>query len=378
MKSLILTVLYLAKDTVHRWLARVSSPLARVLVVFFLTLAALAGMGSYAISAKIITDKIVKNGGDTVIVSAYAQADSPTVFPRAAEIKEILDADSLSLITIGSAVDETGSMPVYTYDFQHTGQLLPLMNKSGLPTVLINSEHNYPVGPTTVSVNKEKYAAVALKIPHGHLLNRIISHRALLVQPDSLPYGTDLSQGNPILILKLPNINSAQDAEHVEHYFRTYLKLEGKQAGIVSAAAIFKQLEDALSKQMQCRIAFCLGISIIVGILLTALAGIEYRQNEYIYTLMKSFGIRPILLVGAFIMENLLLVFGSAAAALYTFMQAQKFIVARLLRLGNYSISLPEIATEIQLIAYTLLICIFISAIPVFIAAHRDIGKVLK
>ena len=42
MKSLILTILYLAKDTLHRWCARISSPVARVLVVFFLTLAALA------------------------------------------------------------------------------------------------------------------------------------------------------------------------------------------------------------------------------------------------------------------------------------------------------------------------------------------------
>ena len=56
MKSLILTRLYLLKDTLHRWCSRISSPLARVLVVFFLTLAALSGMGSYAISAKILLD----------------------------------------------------------------------------------------------------------------------------------------------------------------------------------------------------------------------------------------------------------------------------------------------------------------------------------
>ena len=234
------------------------------------------------------------------------------------------------------------------------------------------------LGPTTVTVNREKYQAVTLKLPQEHLLNRIIGQRALLVQPDSLPYGVDISKGSPILILKLANISSAREAQHVEQYLRTYMKLDGKQANIISAAAIFKQLEDALSKQLQCRIAFCLGISIIVGILLTALAGIEYRQNEYIYTLMKSFGIRPILLVGAFIAENLLLVFGSAAAALYTFMYAQKFIVTQLLKLGNYSIGLHEITTEIQLIGTTLLICIFISAIPVLIAAHRDIGRVLK
>ncbi|MBQ4594947.1 MAG: hypothetical protein IJA81_09965 [Akkermansia sp.] len=378
MKSLILTILYLAKDTLHRWLSRISSPLARVLVVFFLTLAALAGMGSYAISAKIITDKIVKNGGDTVIMHAHATPESPTVFPRAAELKEILNADSLALVSIGSAADENGSMPIYTFDFQHLGQMLPLMNKNGLPTVLVNAKRQSELGPTTVTVNKEKYQAVNLKLPQDHLLNRIIGQRALLVQPDSLPYGVDISHGAPFLILKMANISSAQEAQHVEQYLRTYMKLDGKQANIISAAAIFKQLEDALSKQLQCRIAFCLGISIIVGILLTALAGIEYRQNEYIYTLMKSFGIRPILLVGAFIAENLLLVFGSAAAALYTFMYAQKFIVTQLLKLGNYSIGLHEITTEIQLIGTTLLICIFISAIPVFIAAHRDIGRVLK
>ena len=93
---------------------------------------------------------------------------------------------------------------------------------------------------------------------------------------------------------------------------------------------------------------------------------------------MKSFGIHPNLLVGAFIMENILLVIGSAAAALYVFMESQQYIVTNLLRLGNYHIELAEIMTEIRLIAITLGICIFISAIPVYIAAHRQIGKVLK
>lgn len=112
---------------------------------------------------------------------------------------------------------------------------------------------------------------------------------------------------------------------------------------------------------------FCLGISVIVGILLTALAGIEYRQNEYIYTLMKSFGIRPMLLVAAFITENLILVGGSAVAALAVFMHSQDYIVLHLLKLGKYSITLPEIMTELHLIGITLLACVFASSIPVFL-----------
>lgn len=378
MKSLILTVLYLAKDTLHRWVTRISSPLARMLVVFFLTLAALAGMGSYAISAKIITDKIVSQGGDTIMVSTVSTPENPTVFPTAPELDTLLGAESYALTTIGNASDDNGQIPVFSFDFARMGQMLPLLNPNGIPTLLVNAEHEHLPGPCTITINNNKYNAVAKKLPEGHLLNRLITQRALVVPPDNLPYGAELHRGTPILLLKLAQVNSAQDTQKAENYCRNYLKLEGKQAAIVSAAAIFNQLEAALSKQLQCRIAFCLGISIIVGILLTALAGMEYRQNEYIYTLMKSFGIRPILLVGAFLVENLLLVFASAAAALFTFMQAQHFIVAQLLRLGNYHITLGEIHTEINLIGTTLLICVFISAIPVLVASHREIGKVLK
>ena len=190
-----------------------------------------------------------------------------------------------------------------------------------------------------------------------------------------------MRRGNAVsstFILKVNDLQSADDIRRVETYFNNYLRLDGNQFNIISAASIMDELESALDKQMQCRLAFCLGISVIVGILLTALAGIEYRQNEYIYTLMKSFGIRPMLLVAAFITENLILVGGSAVAALAVFMHSQDYIVLHLLKLGKYSITLPEIMTELHLIGITLLACVFASSIPVFFAANRDIGRVLK
>lgn len=379
MKSLILTSLYLLKDTLHRWCSRISSPLARVLVVFFLTLAALSGMGSYAISAKILIDKISTNGGDTVVVSSFSTKEQPTVFPNDKELSELLGTESFSLHSLGSCTDENGSsIPIYTYDFQRAGQIMPLVNENGVPTILINAKHHFYERPHTVTLNREKIYAVSKKIPEGHLLNRIIGTKGLIIHPDQLPMGKSLADASPILVVRINNPESAEDARDVIKYFTNYTRLEGKSPNIISAVDIFDDLQTALEKQHQCRIAFCLGISVIVGILLTALAGIEYRQNEYIYTLMKSFGIHPNLLVGAFIMENFVLVIGSAAAALYVFMESQQFIITNLLRLGNYHIAMPEIMTEIRLIAITLGICIFISAIPVYIAAHRQIGKVLK
>ena len=150
------------------------------------------------------------------------------------------------------------------------------------------------------------------------------------------------------------------------------------EGSISSAAALLEEMDIILGNQTQCRATFCLGIVAIVGILLTALAGMEYRQNEFIYTLMKSFGINPILLVGTFIVENLILVALSFAAAIVTFMYSQRIIVAQFFKMGRYSLTLEEIMPEIQLISITLLFCVFISSIPITVAANRQIGRVLK
>ena len=93
---------------------------------------------------------------------------------------------------------------------------------------------------------------------------------------------------------------------------------------------------------------------------------------------MKSFGIHPLLLVGAFIVENLLIVSASFLAAIATFMYFQRIIITQVLKLGDYSLSLSEIMPEIYLISYTLLGCVLISSLPIFVAANREIGRVLK
>ena len=94
MISLILTTLYLAKDTVNRWFSRISSPLARVLVVFFLSLSALSALGSYAISTKLVRDKIVRQGGDIVFATISTNPDIPSAFPTEQDISSALNADS--------------------------------------------------------------------------------------------------------------------------------------------------------------------------------------------------------------------------------------------------------------------------------------------
>lgn len=379
MKSLILTSLYLAKDTIHRWFSRVSSPLARVLVVYFLGLCALCSLGSYALATKIVRDKIISRGGDLVLVTMVpSRASDCAHLPTAAELEELLDIETYALSSAGSARLQNGQhASVYTFDFDRMGQYMPHMAASGGPTLLQSSDGTLPPGPADVEFMGEQCTVFVRNLPENHLLMRLIHSRGIIVQADSLP-DKHARHSFVRLVARVRHLENTESILRVERYFKNLIRLEQANGNVISASRLLEELDTVLSKQNLCRMAFCLGISCIVGILLTALAGMEYRQNEYIYTLMKSFGIHPIMLVGAFIVENIIIVGASFAAAVVTFMHFQKIIVSQLLKLGNYSLSLEEILPEIHIISITLGVCILISSIPIIIAAHRDIGRVLK
>ena len=381
MKSLILTLLYLAKDTIHRWFTRISSPLARVLVVYFLTLCALASLGSYVISTKLVRDKIIRQGGNMVVATLSAPQGEAVYIPTQRELRQHLGAESYVLHYAGSARQANGQpVTIYTCQFSRLNQLLPLMAPSGGPTLLQSATgKKLPPGPSEITLRGVTESIYVRDLPEHHPLIRIMRGSGLLVQPEHLPGGANARRGGSFIIaLIFSDIESSAPIMRAEEFFRTYKQLEGVDGPVISALPLLKEMDSVLGKQTQCRIAFCVGISGIVGILLTALAGMEYRQNEYIYTLMKSFGIHPLLLVGAFITENIIIIGASFIGAIATFMYFQRMIVTQILKLGNYTLTLPEIAPEIALISYTLIACILLSAIPIFIAAHRPIGRVLK
>ncbi len=383
MKSLILTVLYLAKDTVHRWFTRVSSPVARVLVVFFLTLCALCFLGTYVISAKVMQDRIRAQGGDLVHMYMSDARSRRCHLPSAQQLEALLGVESVALRSIGyvqTAADKSAA--VYTFDFASMGQILPHMAASGMPTLFMGERSGLLPGPSHVEAEGERLNVSVRTLPEGSLLKKLLGRQdALIVQPDSEIAQAALNRrlsGMQQLILRVPDTRSSESVSRVVEYCEHYLRLEGARGHVISALPLLREMDMILSNQMQCRAAFCGGIACIVGILLTALAGMEYRQNEYIYTLLKSFGIHPLLLVGCFIAENLVLVGGSFLAAVCVFTQFQTVMVQQFFKVGNYPLELAEIMPELQLIALSLLGCVLISSIPIIFAANRDIGRVLK
>ncbi len=383
MKSLILTILYLARDTVNRWFTRLSSPVSRVLVVFFLTLCALCFLGTYVISAKVMLARIQQQGGDLVQLSITDPEGRRASLPTQSELAGLLGADSLAARAIGQATTENGrGVKIITYDFPRSGQWLPHLAASGGPTLLVGEQSSLHPGPSQVDVAGQEVDVVVRRMPDSPLYSRLLEREGVLVvQPDS-PLAEEalarLPRGMQTLLMQVSGGNLSESVRRAVAYGENYLRLEGAQGHVYSALPLLQEMDIILSNQVQCRVAFCVGIACIVGILLTALAGMEYRQNEYIYTLMKSFGIHPLLLVAAFIAENLLLVGASYVAAVWSFMSFQGFLVRQFFKTGDYRLELGEIMPELQLIAMALLGCVLVSCVPIVVAANRDIGRVLK
>lgn len=221
MKSLILTILYLAKDTVHRWFTRISSPLARILVVFFLSLFALCALGSYAISTKIVRDKIVARGGNLVFVNLTYSAGSPV--PTEKEISDLLDADSYALNIISSAaVPGRNSVSVYSYDFNRSAQMLPLLATSGIPTLLEKPDGILPPGPGSAKLGQGQVDIFIRHLPADHLLLQLLRQDGIIIQPDKLPFGfSNTASHNCMLVVRLRHLESAADIQRVEQFFGT-------------------------------------------------------------------------------------------------------------------------------------------------------------
>ncbi len=381
MRSLILTLLYLTKDTIHRWMTRLSSPLARILVVFFLSLCALFFLGSYVITTKLLHERIRKQGADTV--SMYVRSDNPKLdFPSREQVRKAIGVDSWCSRSLSYVSDpKLRSVALLTYDYNRSRQYYPLL-VNGKPTLLCTPESGLREGFRSLEIRGHRITLHVRHLPEDHPLMRLNSGHIILVSPKMAESYADARQLKtaPFQIMLKVTDDQLELAklQQMERYLKSYTQLEGLQGHAQSAIPLIKDLQVITSNQGQARAAFSLGIAVIVGILLTALASMEYRQNEYIYTLMKSFGIRPILLAGTFIVENIFLVALSFAGAIFAFMEAQKIVLTQFFKLGKHRLSFEELLPEIQLIGVALLACVLISSIPIFIAVNRQIGRVLK
>lgn len=381
MKSLILTSLYLFKDTLHRWKERPASPLSRMLVAFFLSLCALSFLANYVLSSKMLHDEIRRNGADCIVVIDSVRDGEPSKRNLIQhELPSVYGCDVLTLKDVPGGFAEVGKtfFPILEYGME-AGAFLSDLGLEEVPLVLLYRRDRsflHP-GPCVVSIGEFDFSLNAAPLPENHLLERLCPSGLILVPEGVFNFGANNFSGNCRYVVKVHEM-TASNIKKIEETLNNVVRYDGSMTMVQAHGGMLARLEVLTGNQAECRLGFSIGIAVIVGILLTALASMEFRQNEYVYTLMKSFGVRPVLLILSFIVENIFLVGISYAAAVWAFMKAQRIVLGEFFKLGNTVLTYADIRQDLWLLGVSLLGCVLLSSIPVAFSAYRPIGKVLK
>lgn len=385
MKSLILTSLYLLKDTLHRWKERPASPISRLLVAFFLSLCALSFLANYVLSTKILYKKIQLHGADLVIVSDLSddhQKSLMNVLHHDLPQQYGCDVFSLSATPIPGAMVNGTYIPIMEYNITSYSALTEFPLAIHPVICLIDKDqHNILPGPNVMNLGDEQtpylFPVFADYLPENHFLRK--RYRSVILVPQhALDAGQPRKQEQTTYIIQVHQM-TAKHVSEIESTIRAIVKLDERPfTNVSSNVPLLKDLDLIMSNQAECRTGFSIGIAVIVGILLTALASMEFRQNEYVYTLMKSFGVRPIMLVGNFIIENIFLIGIAYVSAVIFFMKSQKIVLGEFFKLKDETLTFNDIQADLTLLALSLFLCVLASSLPIIASAYRQIGKVLK
>ena len=361
MKSLILTCLYLFKDTLHRWKERPASPLSRILVAFFLSLCALSFLANYVLSAKMLHDEIRKNGADLIIVFDTVRDGEPSKKNLLQhELPSLYGCDVLVLNDARAGVARVGKtvFPILEYNMESCS-FLSALGLEDVATVLLYNPSRSPLqaGPCTVTIADFDFSLNASPLPEGHLLGRLYPSGVILAPEGTFSSGQEVPVENCRYIIRVHEMTAAR-IRGIEEVLNNMVRYDGSMTMVQTHVGLLDRLEVLMGNQTECRMGF--------------------PRDENDYTLMKSFGVRPVLLIMAFIVENAFLIGVSFAGAVWAFMKTQRIVLGEFFKLGNSVLTYADIRQDLWLLGISLAGCVLLSSIPVAFSACRPIGKVLK
>lgn len=370
----LLIVFYLARDTVYRWFTRLSSPLARLAVVFFLSLCGLVFLSSYVVSVKVLRQRIHRSGANLVVAAEYMERGSVHrsghgLVQAQPELYDLyLFHESFVSATIGKQrYSLVEYMPMCTLLFPETrGNGMYL-----LPVAPVQQS-----GPEEVSLDGYSLRAVTIPEKQAGILRRLYREGAVFI-----PYGSlsNIWQNGYMRrhVLRMKN-PTAQQVQQQENALSLMGKLDKRRLNILSSGKLLEQLGELESTQYSFRVWITLGISAIICLLLTSISSLEFQQNRYIYALIGSFGINRFLLFLSFLVENAVLVAVGFAASLTAVWGVSDYITRVLYKSPEVTLTLWELEDDIRTFLLAFGICVLVSSIPIGVAACRPIGKVLK
>ncbi len=375
MSARLFLFLYLLRDTLHRWCTRLSSPLSRLFVVLSLSFCGLVFLSNYALSIRLLEDKLTRSGADLLVVGEYMSGkkalpgEGPGLFsavPGECELYQFNDLFVSGKVNNASCsiVEYMPELVKHLPDTENAVYVLP-------PSPVAHG------GPVDIDIEGHHLKGILLSRPQEGILRKLYTNGAIFIPQgcfslSSVSFG--MVKKHVLRFLSL----DVQTVTRWERMLSLLSRLDKRNLTVVSSGKMLQELEQLKQLQYRFRMGIVLGCCCVIGLLLTSISSMEFRQNEYVYALMGSFGISRLCLFFTFVAENALLVFGAFGIALLGLANTGQYLVEELYHMEGYVFSMNTLQDDIRIFIIAFMVCIPISCLPIAAAILRPIGKILK
>lgn len=364
-------VIYLWQNSLRRWIEQPLSLLSKLLIASMVgCLGALVIAGAAYLGDEL--DRQLANR-DVLAISITELVDgfqaNALISPDSTEEQAWASTAKESLILyqppMGAMIDERTIIELFG---------LRNIEAHGYPDTLVFVSAQRRAG-SSVTVKIDNLRVEALVLPPTEEIKRIQTRKEFLLAPLKR-IAPMLQKGFTRQIML--QVGSLQDMRRVHQITAAMQHLENRRMNIRSALTILERLETIRKVQGYVLIAAALGSAMVLGLTCGALAWMEFREDRYLLSLIRSFGVGRVTLLVHSVLENCIIAVVGVCIGLGLIQLAASTL--NLSALGMQwlgSIGLLE-RPEIRWLLLGAVCGGLLSCIPIGIGLRKPLGLVLK
>lgn len=371
---------YLWKNTFNRWIEHPVSPFAKILLPFLLALLGILVLVLFSQVERQLRDQLARQNLRTIVVSEVTMADeAPAMLIRSLGEESMWaglfgrqQVNILRQPLVSAVWMKRRGIPIIAYSTPLPG--LPAQDPIA-PGVFLLQDRGVSSSSQSLTVGDVHFQAVPAPMP-AWLSRQLDQHYALAVP---LAMVTPLLH-NGFATTTLVELANPDEVAPAHATLQAYFKSEDRRFRIFSSLEILQNLQNLSATQRLIRSAIFLAIAVILALMLGNIAMLEYRQDAFLLTLLRSFGVPRLLLLAHTLLENCLLVGSGVALALISWHPLYGLASQRLGPLASIR-SIPRDAAATADLATLFAAAaagVILSLLPVATGLRRPIGGVLQ
>ncbi len=330
-----------------------------------------------------IQEKIENAGVRTILISNHVKPfEVPSTEAEKYLIKDLLKDKGKVIefkrLGVSATWRENKRIPIYAYDRDEIAFFDLELPFSETGAYYFTKNHDYDEPITLAIIDRERRAVsvdgMKCEIPSG--LRSFVNADNFLLLPKQ--YSTRF-EATGYYSFQAVEVDRLEDLGEVIGKLETLFKFDRRNVQMVDQRQLFDELEKLYSIQSQWRIGVALLISAVLTLLIGSTALLEFRQNQYVIALLKSFGVSSYIIAISFIVENLVLVsLGLFLAAAIMVSASQDAMRALSNTFGTSTLEWTFSFEDLNVLMMASYIGVALALLPVFNSLKKPVGRVLQ